>query len=137
MLTGVFAVAMAAILLFFIAPAFKSLWINQYLHFDFHTSAFVYLVFLGFGLVIGAVAGLYPALHLSGYQPIKALKNNEGVRSGKLGIRKALNVGQFVISLLFITTCILIFNQFRHFLEFDYTAGPAGGPRPRSSVIRD
>lgn len=120
MLTGVFAVAMAAILLFFIAPAFKSLWINQYLHFDFHTSAFVYLVFLGFGLVIGAVAGLYPALHLSGYQPIKALKNNEGVRSGKLGIRKALNVGQFVISLLFITTCILIFNQFRHFLEFDY-----------------
>ena len=119
-LIAVFAVAIAVILLLFIAPAFKSLWINQYLHFDLRPGAFVYLIFLGFGVLIGSIAGLYPAFHLSGYQPIKALKNDRGVHSGKWGIRKVLNVFQFVISLLFITTSILISNQFRHFVEFDY-----------------
>jgi len=119
-LTSVFAVAMAAILLLIIAPAFESLWINQHLHFDLQPSASVYLLFLGFGLFIGSAAGFYPALYLSGYQPIKALKNNVGMSSGKWSVRKALNISQFVISLFLITTCILIFNQFRHFIEFDY-----------------
>jgi putative ABC transport system permease protein len=42
------------------------------------------------------------------------------MRPGKLGMRKILSVVQFVISLFFITSSILIFNQFRHFLQFDY-----------------
>jgi putative ABC transport system permease protein len=35
-------------------------------------------------------------------------------------MRKALGVSQFVISLFFITTSILIYNQFKYFLSFDY-----------------
>ncbi|HTF17287.1 MAG TPA: ABC transporter permease [Chryseolinea sp.] len=119
-LAAIFAVVMASIMLFFMAPAFQRLWVNQYLHFDLHPTVSVYAIFLVFGLLIGSVAGLYPAWHLSGYQPIKALKSHSNGRSGKLGVRKALTVLQFVISLLFITTSILIFNQFKHFLEFDY-----------------
>ena len=119
-LTALFAVVMAALLLLLIVPAFKDLWINQYLHFDLGSTTSVYLVFIGFALLIGTAAGFFPALHLSGYQPIKALKNSESMGSGKFGIRKVLSVSQFVISFFFITTCILIFNQFKHFLEFDY-----------------
>ncbi len=119
-ITSLLSLLMAIALLTFIKPAFKGLWVNQYLNFELESSLFVYLLFTGFALVIGIVAGIYPALHLSGYQPIKALKNLNNAQPGKLGLRKVLSVSQFVISLFFITTSILVFNQFRHFMEFDY-----------------
>jgi putative ABC transport system permease protein len=66
------------------------------------------------------IAGIYPAFYLSRYQPIKALKNLDTLKQGRLSMRKVLSASQFVISLIFITTSILIFNQFKHFMKFDY-----------------
>ena len=40
--------------------------------------------------------------------------------SGKLGLRKLLSVSQFVISLFFVITSILIYTQFRYFMNFEY-----------------
>jgi putative ABC transport system permease protein len=42
------------------------------------------------------------------------------MRPGKIGLRKVLSVSQFVISFFFIATSLLIFSQFRHYLEFEY-----------------
>jgi putative ABC transport system permease protein len=119
-ITALLALVMAALLLLILAPAFKGLWVNQYLNFELHSTASVYLIFFGFALLIGLLAGVYPALYLSKHQPIKALKNLSHETPGKLGMRKALGVSQFVISLLFITTSILIYNQFKHYISFDY-----------------
>jgi len=119
-ITVMLSLAMAIGLLALIKPAFKNLWVNHYLNFELPSSVSVYLLFTAFALVIGILAGVYPALHLSSYQPIKALKNLNSVQPGKLGMRKVLSVSQFVISLFFITTSILVFNQFKHFMEFDY-----------------
>ena len=119
-ITSTLALVMALIILLFLAPAFKGLWVNKYLNFELPSTPSVYLVFTGFALLIGIIAGIYPALYLSRYQPIKALKNLNNVSPGKLGMRKALGVSQFVISLLFITTSVLIYNQFKHYLSFDY-----------------
>lgn len=123
-ITAMIALGMASLLLIFLKSAFMKLWINRYLQFDLQAHFEVYLIFAAFALVVGIVAGFYPAIRLSRYQPIKALKNNEGSRSGKLGMRKVLGVTQFVISLFFITTSILIYNQFRHFLDFEYGFSP-------------
>jgi putative ABC transport system permease protein len=119
-ITSLFALGMAILLLLFLVPAFKGLWVNKYLNFELPSMPSVYLVFTGFALLIGIIAGIYPALYLSKYQPIKALKNLNNVNAGKLGMRKALGISQFVISLFFITTSILIYNQFKHYLSFDY-----------------
>jgi putative ABC transport system permease protein len=96
------------------------LWANQYLNFDLHGNILVYLIFFGFAVLLGLLAGFYPALYLSRYSPTKALKNLKGERPGKLGIRKMLSASQFIVSLFFIITSILIYNQFRHYLEFEY-----------------
>jgi putative ABC transport system permease protein len=119
-ITALFALGMACILLVAIKPAFKSLWINQFLNFELQDSLPVYLLFAGFTTLIGLVAGAYPALHLSGFQPTKVLKNLDSMRPGKLGMRKVLTVFQFVVSLFFITSSILVYNQFKHYLQFDY-----------------
>jgi putative ABC transport system permease protein len=120
LLTAVCAMGMAVLLLFFLKAAFVRLWVNRYLHFELQGSAMVYLVFLGLALLIGFVAGIYPALYLSKIDPVLALKSDGGGRPGRLPMRKVLGVSQFALSLFFVITSILIYNQFKYFIEFKY-----------------
>ncbi|MBL0741963.1 FtsX-like permease family protein [Chryseolinea lacunae] len=119
-LTSLLALVMAGVMLIFIANAFKGLWVNQFLNFELPMTPGVYVAFVCFALVVGIIAGAYPALKLSTYQPIQALRNSGNAGHGKLGLRKVLSVSQFVVSLLFITTSLLIYQQFKHYLAFDY-----------------
>lgn len=119
-LTALFSLVLAGIMLLALIPAFKGLWVNQYLNFELPFMPLLYLGFLFLAIAIGVLAGLYPALLLSGYNPMKALKSLTEVGPGKLGLRKFLGISQFVVSLFFITTSILIYNQFKHYLTFDY-----------------
>ena len=119
-IVAIIALGLAMILLAFLKPAFMGLWVNQYLNFDLQENFFVYLAFAGFALIVGLLAGSYPALRLSAYRPLQVLKDAGSMQPGKLGVRKIVSVVQFVVSLFFIVTSLLIFNQFKHFMAFDY-----------------
>lgn len=72
-------------------------------------------------LVVAALAGVYPALVLSSYQPAAALKNM--VVSGRLsrsaGLRKILTVFQFSFSQVLIISTLIVSVQIRFMLETD------------------
>lgn len=119
-ITSLLALVMAVLMLMAIKPAFKSLWVNKFLNFELPELPSVYFAFIALAIITGIVAGWYPAFYISKYQPVKALKNLDSMKNRKLGARKVLSVLQFVISLFFITTSILIYNQFSHFMHFDY-----------------
>jgi putative ABC transport system permease protein len=119
-LTSLFALGLAMGLLLVLKPAFKGLWLNEYLDFQLRGNAGVYAAFAGFAVLTGLLAGWYPALRLSAFQPLRAMKHAGGVRPGRIGLRKALNVVQLVVSLFFITTATLVYRQFRHFMAFEY-----------------
>ncbi|MDN5200998.1 ABC transporter permease [Fulvivirgaceae bacterium BMA10] len=62
-------------------------------------------------LVTGLLAGSYPALHLSGFHPIKILKGNASTSSASLWVRKGLVVFQFTASVILIILVLVVSNQ--------------------------
>jgi putative ABC transport system permease protein len=72
---------------------------------------FFWIAGLGFSFITGIIAGSYPALYLSSFQPIKVLKGTFKV--GRLAAipRKVLVVMQFSISLALIIGTIVVYNQ--------------------------
>jgi putative ABC transport system permease protein len=70
---------------------------------------------LAIGLVCGVIAGSYPALYLSSFNPIVVLKGLKIKGSTSAGfIRKGLVVTQFAISIILIISTIIISQQVQH-----------------------
>jgi putative ABC transport system permease protein len=66
---------------------------------------------IGFSIFTGIIAGSYPALYLSSFQPIKILKG--AFRAGKKASlpRKVLVVLQFTVSVTLVIGTIIVFRQ--------------------------
>ena len=79
------------------------------------------LLILGGGIVIGILAGIYPALVLSGFQPIKVLKNMRFTGSGSSTprLRQALVVVQFTLSALLIISTLIVYRQTNYLNDKD------------------
>ena len=79
-----------------------------------------WLQIVGIYLLTGLLAGLYPALKISGYQPL-AFFSGKGIQNPRSGARsrRVLIVLQFAFSILFITVSFFIVRQFTHMREAD------------------
>ncbi|TDQ18496.1 putative ABC transport system permease protein [Algoriphagus boseongensis] len=111
----------AFIFLQFLQKGFEGLTFNQYLQISFRQSLPAMLLFLGFSLVVGVVAGLLPATYVAKLNPINLFNKLSGVKLFKsMGIRNVLMVLQFTISLIFIISVVLIQSQAKHILNFDF-----------------
>jgi putative ABC transport system permease protein len=102
---------------FLLMPFFNSL-IGKHLSFDisdpvFWTGAIIILVFTGL------VAGSYPALYLSSFNPVKVLKGARLFNAGAGLPRKILVTGQFVVSVLLISATIIVYQQLKHISNRD------------------
>lgn len=65
-------------------------------------------------ILTGLIAGSYPALYLSGFSPIAMLKGKSQNPVGEFMIRKGLVVFQFCLSILFIVSVIVIYEQINY-----------------------
>ncbi len=79
------------------------------------------LIFFSFTLFVGIIAGLYPSLYLSRFNPALILKGlfSSGNISGQL-LKKIITVGQFSFSIVFIITSIILVRQFKFMTTSDY-----------------
>ena len=111
LLSGIIAV----IILLLALPAFNRL-IESDLRLNFGDSRF-WLFFTGIIMLTGVGAGLYPALYLSSFSPVKVLKGRLTVARGKLSLRKVLVVTQFAFAIALIICTLIVKKQMKYAQE--------------------
>ena len=106
------SVTLGAMLISLLLPAFNllvrghlSLGLDQPLH---------TLSLLGISLICGLVAGSYPALYLSGFNPVQVLQRLKTKDGAVTFTRKTLVVVQFSISIFLIVSTVIVYRQVQH-----------------------
>jgi len=112
------AVILSILLVAFLLPVFNAFTGKTFMISMLLSPANISLM-LGIIVLIVPIAGFYPAMVLSAYQPIKVLKGSfSHTNSGNL-LRKVLVVTQFVISIAFILSTMVIWKQMKFMQKQD------------------
>jgi len=115
LLMAFLALVLAVMIAGALFPAFQQL-ADRDIHIPTTTALFLAGSFLTLTILTGLIAGSYPALYLSSFQPVKVLKSRISASLAVRSLRKALVVFQFSISIILIVAAIIIGKQM-HYLR--------------------
>ncbi len=100
-------------------PEFNTI-LNTNLQVDFTGNWIFNVGLLMILLLVGFVAGIYPAFFLSRFQPVRVLKDqNEAGKLSGSALRKILVVFQFGISTLLVFSTLVVYEQYQYMRSSD------------------
>ncbi|TPE42973.1 ABC transporter permease [Pontibacter mangrovi] len=117
LISVIFAAALTSLLL----PSLNA-FTGKQMAFNIFTSPSLLLLLLALTVVVGILAGFYPALVLSGFQPVKVLKSAVVVDTSVWRIqwlRHGLIVLQFALSIFLIICAFIVFRQVSYLHDKD------------------
>ena len=122
MILTVMAYLLAIMAVYLLLPSFNQL-VEKQLSLPLEQPAF-WIASAVILMFTGLVAGSYPALYLSSFNPIRVLKGS--FLPGKAAIvpRRVLVVAQFAISIILISATIIVYNQIQYVKNRDMGYNP-------------
>lgn len=111
-------IALFALILSIGASSLLLGWLNLFtgkeLSLDFISNWRLLFGLFTFAIVVGLLAGAYPAIIISSFKPVSVLKSQQGSIKGKTGIRKILVISQFGISIVLLIATVITFQQLNY-----------------------
>jgi putative ABC transport system permease protein len=124
--TALAASVVAAGLLTVLVPAFSNLYLFDLMEVPPMDASIlldptVVAGIVGAGVIVGLLAGAYPAFILSSYRPVQAL-SSRGTTStgGSPRLRAALITAQVAFTLILVVTAVTMLRQTRHMAQSDF-----------------
>ncbi len=108
-LVAVFSLLVALVLTQLVLPSFNN-FVGKSLSLEI-SNFFVFLLLTGIVLVVGILAGSYPAFFLSRFQPASILRSRKTPKGGHAYLRAGLVVLQFTIAIALVVGVITIEKQ--------------------------
>jgi putative ABC transport system permease protein len=106
------SVALAVIIMLLVLPFFNTV-VEKHLSIGLNNPTHIFSL-LAIGLICGLIAGSYPAIYLSSFNPIWVFKGLKLKGAAPVFIRKGLVILQFTISIVLIIGTIIIYQQIQH-----------------------
>ena len=113
MLMAIFALIVAVFIAWLVMPLFNEI-SSKSLNLQTLFSYRILPLLIALPLVVGALAGCYPAFYLSAFQPIQVLKGSINAGFKRSFFRSGLVVFQFFISIFLIIGTIVVYKQLQY-----------------------
>lgn len=113
LLVSLFALVLAWAIVSLTLPFFNDLAEKSFTSGQITTPIFI-VISIGLAILTGLMAGTYPAVFLSGFQPVKVLKGVFKVNNAKPHFRNGLVVFQFLITAFLICGTLVVYQQMNY-----------------------
>jgi len=114
-LTCLAAFCLALGLVYLLVPAFNSLTGKIFVFSFSNLSLWYVLIGTTFAAII--LTGVYPSLLLSSFKPFDVLRGNNVLGSSNAGFRKGLVVVQFTVTVVFLISTLVVYQQMKFIRE--------------------
>lgn len=104
------SLCLGVVLVLLLLPVFSGL-TGKVLTLNVSANPLLVLGLLGVALITGLLAGSYPALLMSSFQPVKIMRGSTGAGPKKSSLRKILVVFQFVVTIILIIRTVVVYEQ--------------------------
>ncbi|MBX2842157.1 MAG: ABC transporter permease [Flammeovirgaceae bacterium] len=112
-LLNILAIVLALIIIYFARPLFGEYFSVHFEALNFQNPS-IWLIYLGFIVLLILGSAFYPALIISKFNPVKVLKGIGTQKGRRMGLKKMLTVFQFALSILFLIGTFVISTQLNY-----------------------
>jgi len=114
----IISLAVSLLLCYLLLPVFNNI-SGKFIDFSIITSPVILLCLFAVIIFTGLAGGSYPALFLSGFNPVEILKGQLRISGSSLTVRKILVIIQFTLSTAMVISTWIVYNQLNYLKKKD------------------